>query len=450
MGDRAGEGTTLNNIAVVYDNQGRYQEALETYEQALAILREVGDRAGEGTTLNNIAHVYDRQGRYQEALETFEQAADVLESVRAAAGSEEARAAFIDQYTALYDGTVEAALHLQQPDAAFLASERGRARAFLDSLATGEVQLGDVRNAGLLAQEQAAYAARQAAQDALAAAHGLTPPDPALIAQREADLENADKELAQARAAIAGQGEELAALVPGRSTVLTLPEVQALLDKETTLVSYWMLADKTLAFVITRDDITVVELPEATPEAVQGAVQSLYQWSSRENPYPRSLRNLYAWLVAPLAPELTTARVAIVPHQQLHYVPFAALTDGKHYFGRQHILTLLPSATALHFLQQNAQTAQREGWQKVLVFGNPATDLPPLPYAEDEAQAVGELLQTSVYTGTRAGEAQLWQRVQGSAIVHLAAHGSYNQDNPLYSAISLAAGGDYDGTAGDA
>ena len=37
MGDRAGEGTTLNNIGGVYDHQGRYDEALETYQQALAI-----------------------------------------------------------------------------------------------------------------------------------------------------------------------------------------------------------------------------------------------------------------------------------------------------------------------------------------------------------------------------------------------------------------------------
>ena len=54
VGDRAGEGTTLANIGLVYDRQGRYDEALEAYEQALAIQREVGDRAGEGTTLNNI------------------------------------------------------------------------------------------------------------------------------------------------------------------------------------------------------------------------------------------------------------------------------------------------------------------------------------------------------------------------------------------------------------
>ena len=54
VGDRAGEGTTLNNIGEVYRALGDNRRALETYEQALAIWREVGNRAGEGGTLNNI------------------------------------------------------------------------------------------------------------------------------------------------------------------------------------------------------------------------------------------------------------------------------------------------------------------------------------------------------------------------------------------------------------
>ena len=54
MGDRSVEGTTLNNIGVIYKARGQMEEALDTFQQALAIRREVGDRSGEGTTLNNI------------------------------------------------------------------------------------------------------------------------------------------------------------------------------------------------------------------------------------------------------------------------------------------------------------------------------------------------------------------------------------------------------------
>ncbi|MDQ2717764.1 MAG: CHAT domain-containing protein, partial [Chloroflexota bacterium] len=52
--DRALEGLAQNNLAMISRATGHPHEALRLYEQALAIRREVGDRAGEGTTLNNM------------------------------------------------------------------------------------------------------------------------------------------------------------------------------------------------------------------------------------------------------------------------------------------------------------------------------------------------------------------------------------------------------------
>ena len=81
MGDRAGEGTTLNNIGLVYDNQGNYGEALSYYEESLAIRREVGDRAGEGTTLSNIGLVYGEQDEYEEAIAYYQQALTIAQEL---------------------------------------------------------------------------------------------------------------------------------------------------------------------------------------------------------------------------------------------------------------------------------------------------------------------------------------------------------------------------------
>ncbi|MEA5464586.1 CHAT domain-containing protein [Leptothoe sp. PORK10 BA2] len=74
IGDRSGEGTTLNNIGLVYDNLGQYPQALDYYNQALAIFRDIGDRSGEGTTLNNIGLVYRHLGQYPQALDYYNQA----------------------------------------------------------------------------------------------------------------------------------------------------------------------------------------------------------------------------------------------------------------------------------------------------------------------------------------------------------------------------------------
>jgi tetratricopeptide (TPR) repeat protein len=71
VGDRAGEGATLNNIGGVYDSRGQYDQAFQNFQQALVILREVGDRVGEGTTLNNVGSVYRARGQYDQAFQNF-------------------------------------------------------------------------------------------------------------------------------------------------------------------------------------------------------------------------------------------------------------------------------------------------------------------------------------------------------------------------------------------
>lgn len=86
LGDKAGEGKTLNDIGEVYQNLGQYSKALEYYQKALLIEKEIDDKAGEKTTLNNIAVVYDRQGQYSKALEFLNQALGIAKAISDKAG----------------------------------------------------------------------------------------------------------------------------------------------------------------------------------------------------------------------------------------------------------------------------------------------------------------------------------------------------------------------------
>lgn len=81
VGDRVSEGRILNNIGGAYQNQGQYPQALNSYQQALIIIREMGDRAGEGATLNNIGGVYQNQGQYPQALDYYQQALTIVREV---------------------------------------------------------------------------------------------------------------------------------------------------------------------------------------------------------------------------------------------------------------------------------------------------------------------------------------------------------------------------------
>ena len=81
VGDRAGEATTLNNMGGVYDALGDKAKALEYYEQALPLQRQVGDRWGESVTRFNIAMVYEDWGRLEQAEEQLQQVIALDEAI---------------------------------------------------------------------------------------------------------------------------------------------------------------------------------------------------------------------------------------------------------------------------------------------------------------------------------------------------------------------------------
>ena len=73
--------TLVHNLAEVYSDAGEYPEALERYEDALRLRRELlGDLHPEvGETLNSVGVALRRQGRPGEALERYREAAAIFE-----------------------------------------------------------------------------------------------------------------------------------------------------------------------------------------------------------------------------------------------------------------------------------------------------------------------------------------------------------------------------------
>jgi CHAT domain-containing protein/tetratricopeptide (TPR) repeat protein len=72
--DKSQEASTLNSIALVYDQLGEKQEALKYYNQALPLFRAVDDRREEAYTLKNIGLVHDDLGDNKQALDFYNQA----------------------------------------------------------------------------------------------------------------------------------------------------------------------------------------------------------------------------------------------------------------------------------------------------------------------------------------------------------------------------------------
>ncbi|MGB7249260.1 MAG: tetratricopeptide repeat protein, partial [Phormidesmis sp.] len=80
LGDRHPDTATgLNNLAALYESQGRYGEAEPLYVQALEIRKaELGDRHPDtASSLFNLAALYYQTQRYQQALTHIQQALDI-------------------------------------------------------------------------------------------------------------------------------------------------------------------------------------------------------------------------------------------------------------------------------------------------------------------------------------------------------------------------------------
>jgi tetratricopeptide (TPR) repeat protein len=70
--DGNSEGRALIALGIIYERQGRWEEALGYYEDSLRIFRRLSDRTGEGQALGNVGNVHRRRHRWDEAIKSYE------------------------------------------------------------------------------------------------------------------------------------------------------------------------------------------------------------------------------------------------------------------------------------------------------------------------------------------------------------------------------------------
>ena len=71
IGDKSGEGRTLNNISRIYHVRGDYDTALDYLKKSLAIREEIGDTGGLCATLFNMGHIHWQNEDPAEAMQAW-------------------------------------------------------------------------------------------------------------------------------------------------------------------------------------------------------------------------------------------------------------------------------------------------------------------------------------------------------------------------------------------
>ncbi len=85
---KEGEATDLGNMGLVYRIQGKLKEAIEHHQQALDIHREIGYKEGETIQLGNIGIIYQIQGKPKEALNKFKESLEIFKTLGASSNIE--------------------------------------------------------------------------------------------------------------------------------------------------------------------------------------------------------------------------------------------------------------------------------------------------------------------------------------------------------------------------
>lgn len=406
---------------------GRRDEAKAGYE---GLLREAG--VAQSADLYWLV-LYDR-GRIAEAENDlvaaaafYRRAIDEIEQQRASIRAEAAKIGFVGDKQAVYLNLVGVLVAQGQVDAAFDVAERAKARALVDLLATRQQ----------FAAAKVPAAARGLLDELSRADAGAVVQDVAATAARSR-LRAAQGEL---RGRLQAAAPELASLVT--VSTLALPEIQARLAADETLVEYFGGGDRLFAFVVGRSAIRVFRLDgKGLGAEVEQLRRQFVDTPGQGNPLP-VLQALHRRLVEPLRSALSGERLLLVGHGPLHYLPFAALHDGNAYLLQRYTLRLLPSASVLRYLPGDGGRAG-----KLLLLGNPDVNdrKMDLAFAQAEVEAIARGAPgATVLLRKAATETAIKRDGKRFGRLHFASHGVFRAEAPLRSGLLLAPDGENDG-----
>lgn len=394
-----------------------------------------------------LGNIYAARGQHDQAYGSYQNARQALETLRGNLRGEELKIAFIKNRVEVYEHLVELCLTQQKAAAeeAFTYIEEAKSRSLMDmfvrpALAASEKKQGQselVSSIRDLREELNWYYNLIEREQLQPEQHSVE-----RIAALEKQARHREKELAR----ILREATETDASAAGLQTPSHVPiaTIREAIPADTLLVEYFRVHDRILACLLGPKTIEIV--PVTVESRVAGLVRLLQFHLSKFHLTPQyvetfhdslvlatqaHLKELYDELIAPIASRLHAHHLVFVPHGLLHYLPFHALFDGSQHLIDQHTVSYSPSAS-IYALCQN-RPANSSG--AALVLGIPD---PQAPAILDEVQALtGVLDRAELFVGPKATEDLLRSKGPTSRMIHIATHGRFRQDNPMFSAIRL-------------
>jgi CHAT domain-containing protein/Tfp pilus assembly protein PilF len=495
-----GEINVLLELGRAWQALGNVNEAEARFQAALALSRQRQTLITEAVCQSAVARLERDRGNLPAAAHAIEEALRIIESVRPKVAGQRLRASFFASRRDYFDFYVDLQMQMEAADpgrghlaAALAASERARARALLDLLAEGRI---DVRQgiASELKQRQIEIAQRitwlqsQLIDDLSGRRQGASD-----SAQLEAELSRSEDERERLDWQIRREHPRYAAV--SQPLPLQFDRIQQLLDDRTALLEYSVGKERSFLFVVTRNGLAGFPLPpgpELTRE-VEALRQTLAKPGRRlYGRYLETARRLYKILIGPAEPLLRDKpHLILAPDGPLLLLSFEALLtsdvpsgERRAYAGLPYLIlersvTYVPSASVLAEIGEPRTTATgttaRPGDAKLFLgFGAPdyGTPLPvaedrpaespaeegsltralldaglphpqPLPESGKEVAAIAQLYpadRVELYMGPRASEENVKDNpsLKNAWRIHFAVHGFTDEKQPELSGLVLS------------
>ena len=396
-----------------------------------------------------LGHARTKTGDRAGAYHAYQQSREALETLRSRLNGEELKIAFVKNKGEVYERLVQLCLDGEDGtdgfEGAFAYVEQAKSRTLFDLMFQPVHALA--REEG--SESQLAMSIRELREELnwyyhLVEIEQLRPGEYSneRITAFRREIGTREKEMARALRELnvtdASQSDLHA------PSACSLDEIRAALPANTTIVEFFQVDDRIVLCLVDAERVEMA--PVSLASRVTSQVRMLqFQFSKFRlgaeyvetfkdallRTTQAHLRELFNELLAPVWPQLEGRHLVVVPHGVLHYVPFHALFDGQRYVTDACSVSYAPSASVYARCQQQP-SGDGHG---ALVLGVPDAQAPLI---EDEARAVAAALRgATLRIGDAATEQELRTIGRASRVLHIASHGYFRLENPMFSGIRL-------------
>ena len=411
---------------------GRMLEANEVLKRVLRDARRAEQSSMEQAALNALGLHAASEGRKRSAEKLFEASIGVAETARAPLPGEEYRMAFLAKTLEPYQNLTRLYISEGNVERAFSAVEQSRSRSLLEAIG-GSKRAAVTPAAAQLREELNWFYTR------LSRAEGDD------VARVQNEIRRREKRLAAEtlRAESLRRGAKTK-----DATAINVSDLRKKLGHKTALVEFIEDRGRYSAFVVTGEGIDFFD-EVARVDEVRSLLEGLHfqfgtlrfggdalgtfagQLKTRADMY---LAELYRKLIAPFAGRIDARDLVIVPAGALNYVPFNALFDGERYTIESREIVCTPSASVWLRLNPGRQkTAQNA---LLMAYADEK-----IPLAHDEVKKLARVVPRAVsFVGKRSTFSAFQENALKADLIHLACHGQFRPDNPMFSSLHLADG----------